>query len=52
MKKSLTMLMVSLFLFVGTALAQTKITGTYDFVSGLRGQDSDSQERYASIPEG
>ena len=28
MKKSLTMLMVSLFLFVGTALAQTKITGT------------------------
>ena len=28
MKKSLTMLMVSLFLFVGTALAQTKVTGT------------------------
>ena len=28
MKKSLTMLMVSLFLCVGTALAQTKITGT------------------------
>lgn len=28
MKKSLTLLMVSLFLFVGTALAQTKITGT------------------------
>ena len=28
MKKSLTMLMVSLFLCVGTALAQTKVTGT------------------------
>ena len=28
MKQRLTMFIVSLFLFVGTALAQTKVTGT------------------------